>query len=80
MCSSDLAGSGPLAPAPLTIGRSAGHGLRVGPTGPDRSGRPRLTSAPLTDQEEPVATVSHDISIDRTPDEVWAVLGQFGGL
>jgi len=27
-----------------------------------------------------VARVSHDISIARTPDEVWAVLGQFGGL
>jgi carbon monoxide dehydrogenase subunit G len=27
-----------------------------------------------------VAHVSHDITIDRTPDEVWAVLGQFGGL
>lgn len=27
-----------------------------------------------------MANVSHDITIDRTPDEVWAVLGQFGGL
>jgi carbon monoxide dehydrogenase subunit G len=27
-----------------------------------------------------VARVSHDIIIARTPDEVWAVLGQFGGL
>jgi len=27
-----------------------------------------------------VAHVSHDITIARTPDEVWALLGQFGGL
>jgi carbon monoxide dehydrogenase subunit G len=27
-----------------------------------------------------VARVSHDISIARTPDEVWALIGQFGGL
>lgn len=27
-----------------------------------------------------MANVSHDITIARTPDEVWALLGQFGGL
>ena len=27
-----------------------------------------------------MAIVQHEISINRTPDEVWAVLGEFGGL
>ncbi len=38
------------------------------------------SNLPRPDLGEKMAIVQHEISINRTPDEVWAVLGEFGGL